>query len=476
MLTSWLVQGNDPRALNLASLLTKQVNEKSSVFLLSFWGDGDSGTYSQEKEMNGPAEMKDKLGSSSPSPRSRIALPLLNNQTKGIKDASKRIRNSSSSSTSNNSSDVLDSHRKAKLYGRRELKIDEKGNNLPWFVNETWRNPDEVHHVVFVKVHKAASTTVFNGFIRFAMSRDLNVMFPNRSWILSQKNPGLGKLAPHPKSPPFLFDILCNHVLFNHKLVKPYFPLDTQYVGIVRDPWEQVKSAFNYYTDVFRAPYLKNAASFKDFILRQPELEPSNPLSSYTNNRMSLDLGLPPDEVTNASYVKPFVRHLDDVFDLMLLADRFDESMVLLRRTFRWTMKDVVFLKLNSHKAKVKDYFQPDAQTTRRFEQFAKFDVAVFRYFEKVFHKKIAAGGNDFFDELQIFTKLVQQVSEFCNKAQSHVGSLVAPANKWSKEFSIRRAECKILKVPEPTLNRVIRNQQLARLCPHKSVCVKNWG
>ncbi|PVD30412.1 hypothetical protein C0Q70_09678 [Pomacea canaliculata] len=44
----------------------------------------------------------------------------------------------------------------------------------------------EVTHVFFLKVHKAASTTVMNIIYRFALSRNLTVMLPRRSNSFSQ--------------------------------------------------------------------------------------------------------------------------------------------------------------------------------------------------------------------------------------------------------------------------------------------------
>ncbi|KAK7491721.1 hypothetical protein BaRGS_00016977 [Batillaria attramentaria] len=131
---------------------------------------------------------------------------------------------------------------------------------LRWSVNTSDLNIDEVHHVVFVKVHKAASTTVFNMLVRFSISRVLNVMFPLHRYILSQETAELNRIISHPPSPPFLFDILCNHVIFDKDTVGPYFPNDTKYVAILRNPWDIVYMRLNEYPvqeDDDEKPYVK---------------------------------------------------------------------------------------------------------------------------------------------------------------------------------------------------------------------------
>ena len=94
---------------------------------------------------------------------------------------------------------------------------------------------------VFVfQVHKAASSTLYNIFVRFSISRELNVMFPREGNLLGETSHELYPLVEHPPSPPFLFDLLCNHVVFDKEMIRPFFPEDTVYVAVLREPFSQV--------------------------------------------------------------------------------------------------------------------------------------------------------------------------------------------------------------------------------------------
>ena len=114
-----------------------------------------------------------------------------------------------------------------------------------------------------------------------------------RSQLLPETTPTHRGAASPSLSPPFLFDIFCNHVIYNRSQVDRYFPRDVKHLAILRHPWRQVQSAFHYYTTAFHVSYLKGVPSFQVFVKNQSRFEPSDPLHSKTNNRMSVDLGLP---------------------------------------------------------------------------------------------------------------------------------------------------------------------------------------
>ena len=305
------------------------------------------------------------------------------------------------------------------------------------------------------------------------MSRQLNVLFPRAGHILSQDKPCLPRLLPHPHSPPFLFDVLCSHAVFSHPLISPHFPPDTKYVAIVRDPWQLVQSAYHFYTTTFHARYLKTSRSFGEFIRNQSRYEPrSKPYSSFTNNRMSLDLGLPASQLTNASHVAPFLRELGRVFHLVLIADRFDMSMVLMRRVLRWTMKDIVYQQLNyglnRSRGKKKTAEFPDPELEKRFKRFQVFDVALYEHYVKVFDRKIAAEGRGFYEELVVFRRIARRIWEFCGGGglRSTTPELVIPGSRWNEQFRVRHAECDVLSASEIKLTFVAKAKQLIRLAP----------
>ncbi|KAL8582080.1 hypothetical protein ACOMHN_004000 [Nucella lapillus] len=305
---------------------------------------------------------------------------------------------------------------------QRQVKFTEEPLPLQWQVNVTGRS-EEVHHILFVKVHKAASSTLSSLFLRFAFSRQLNVLFPRAGRnILSERwRWPLARLSRHPPSPPFLFDIVCNHLVYDRRAER-FLPEDVVRIVVLREPLSQVYSAFNYYRKVYREEYLKHPSSFRDFLSRQDHYENRGPYRSFTNNRMSLDLGLPLKQLKNSSHVKHFVKEVDDLFDLVLIAERFDESMILLKRRLKWTMKDVLYISINKGAKSQQRPPKLDQAIKKKFRKFDQFDNGLYDYFSQKFDKLVREEGQGFKDEVQAYKDILQQ---FCklNKSvlKSHI-------------------------------------------------------
>ena len=69
----------------------------------------------------------------------------------------------------------------------------------------------------------------------------------------------------------------------------------------------------------------------------------------FQQNHMAFDLGF--DHLDRQS-VNASIEKLDATFDLILVADYFTESMILLRKELCWNMDDVVFFSNNARSSK----------------------------------------------------------------------------------------------------------------------------
>ena len=306
------------------------------------------------------------------------------------------------------------------------------------------------------------------------MSRDLNVMFPLHGNLLSENEAELRPIMQHPPSPPFRFDILCHHVVFREDQIKAWIPDDARYVAILRQPWERVSSAFSYYRVFWPRLYLRSVSNVSQLVKDWRLVEPSDPLASVTNNRMSIDLGLPPEQLRNSSYVPTFVSHLHGLLDLVLIVERIDESLVLMKRRFRWTMKDILYMKLNEFKTRVNASsssssasLDADPQLKEEFKRFNQFDVAVYGHFVKVLEQEIQDEGSEFSEELRVFTAIRRRVSSFCTNNVLFLQQLNMPRTKWNEPFTVQLDECTIFTMDELELNAIARYSQLLRMTAH---------
>ncbi|ELW56494.1 Galactose-3-O-sulfotransferase 4 [Tupaia chinensis] len=258
--------------------------------------------------------------------------------------------------------------------------------------------------LVFLKTHKSGSSSVLSLLHRYGDLHGLRFALPARYQFgyprLFQASRVKGY---HPQGggtqPPF--HILCHHMRFHLKEVLQVMPSDSFFFSIVRDPAALARSAFSYYkstSSAFRkapslAAFLANPRAFYrpgargdhyarnllwfDFGLpfppevrtkrgtlhpprdpnspqlhvlppgagpRAQTLDPSalfHPLSTATHGHsqiaspVSLDLG-------SSSFIQWGLAWLDSIFDLVLVAEYFDESLVLLADALCWGLDDVV--------------------------------------------------------------------------------------------------------------------------------------
>ncbi|GFS03028.1 galactose-3-O-sulfotransferase 3 [Elysia marginata] len=333
----------------------------------------------------------------------------------------------------------------------------------------------EIQQVVFAKVHKAASSTLQNILFRFAMARDLALLLPVEGPAFNQMSSKINRddIISHPKGEEE-FDILGVHVLYEEKEINKYFPETAFRVAIIREPMKQALSALAYYTVVGSFPDL--ISGFKNHptdpingFLKHPEdfsggLKcPS--LGSWISNRMSFDLGVgihhsSTNALTqNRASFKPFLQRLEQQFDLVLIADFFDESMVLLRRYLRWSIKDIIYLKVNMMREDTKTNSvwrkQPNLTSTERiaFRHCNKLDYSLYDHFLSLFFDKIEKE-RFFKEEVETFKNIRERVAAFCAEVSSSKDhrKLFIPRSAWTEQFTVDECDCLMMETDEITL------------------------
>ena len=324
----------------------------------------------------------------------------------------------------------------------------------------------EVRHIVFAKVHKAASSTVQNILLRFALDRDLNVLLPARPPIFTDQSSHITGILPHPDGEGKLFDIHCTHVIFNEREISRYFPASSVRFAILREPIGQAVSALAYYSRNYptlglvqgfykhpRDPingFLNNPSDFYDSKQR------SAPVISFINNRMSVDLGFHwnrfEEAKHNLSKINIFLEKVEQQFDLVLISDYFDESMVLLRRYLSWPMKDILYIKRNAA------HFDPNSVWNRRpvlnsttyetFRQWNRIDFQLYEHFLTIFLHKIKEE-KYFKEELKAYKWILKNVKEFCEK-KSKTNTLKVSKGRWNEDVTVSATDCQLMLKTEP--------------------------
>lgn len=205
-------------------------------------------------------------------------------------------------------------------------------------------------NVFLLKTHKCAGSTVQNVLMRFGDRRNLSFALPREGNYFGHPKPFSLSMIPADMIPPWGFNIFCHHVRFGSDDLRRLMPPDTVFITILRDPARLFESLYLYYhlenhTGVSLEAFLKSDT-------KQRWLDTHRYAARFGRNQMLFDLGMDTSGHTNDSEVDAFIQHIEDSFHLVLIAELFDESLILLRDLLCWDTQDVVYFEHNQRMQK----------------------------------------------------------------------------------------------------------------------------
>ncbi|KFP44126.1 Galactose-3-O-sulfotransferase 2, partial [Chlamydotis macqueenii] len=241
--------------------------------------------------------------------------------------------------------------------------------------------------IVFLKVHKSASSTVMNILFRFGETHNLTFAFPTGGGNqLFYPHPFLARFVQgYSARSPRQFNILCHHMRFLQPEVQKVVSSSAIYFSILRNPVQLMESSFVYYkgTSAF-----SRAHSLEEF-LSQPYhyYNPADSNSHYAKNLMTFDFGFNPDGEVSPERVQLMLKGIEESFDLLLISEYFDESMVLLKETLCWDLDSVVSFPLNIRDSSTKS---PLSDTiVEKIKDWNRLDWEIYTHFNRTFWERI---------------------------------------------------------------------------------------
>ncbi|OWF44917.1 galactose-3-O-sulfotransferase 3-like [Mizuhopecten yessoensis] len=326
-------------------------------------------------------------------------------------------------------------------------------------------NGKPVHHIAFIKAHKAASTTVQNIFLRYGYENDLVFALPRAGSTISTANTVRpGSILPPPPSRPY--DILCSHVRFDREAFGRILPNDTKYIGIVREPFHQFQSNLQYYRQrfVLNIPGDKPVQEYLLHNDKYMKFGGNNIPSTY--NKMAYDFGFPQDLFWSKDHdkIQRFLAKLDNEIDLVIVTEYFDESIVLMRRLLNWDLQYVLYGKLNSKKKK-DPRLEIGSEEEGLYRKWAHLDYALYNFFLDKLKEKLKHQPPDFYEELAYFRSTRTKYDDFCKLSLDGGQSVILfEGSKWNTPFIVTKEQCKHLYIREIPFFNQLRARRILQL------------
>ncbi|KAG8455616.1 hypothetical protein GDO86_001715 [Hymenochirus boettgeri] len=248
-------------------------------------------------------------------------------------------------------------------------------------------------NLMFLKTHKTGSSTVLNILFRYGQKNNLRFGFPHgrndfdypdyfQRWQVEGYQPGV------------CFNVICNHMRYKHSEVRSLVPQNAVFVTVLRDPALLFESSFQYFARLvpltWTIPGSGNVQKMESF-LRNPKIyyDSSGFNAHYLHNLQTFDLGY--DNDAENLIVEQAMEELDRRFNLVMLLEYFDESLVLLRDLMCWEIDDILYFKLNARKDSGVSRLSPEMYQLA--QEWNALDTLIYQHFNKTFWKKVEAYG-----------------------------------------------------------------------------------
>ncbi|XP_063162851.1 galactose-3-O-sulfotransferase 2 isoform X2 [Candoia aspera] len=269
---------------------------------------------------------------------------------------------------------------------------------------------------MFLKTHKTASSTILNILYRFSEKHNLTVALPYGN------EPHLGyprcfhsSYVEEFKTLENKFNIMGNHLRFNWQQarVRRIMPNNTFYFSILRHPALLLESSYVYYKTF--SPAFRNSKDVNEFL--------SSPWSYYNltekkniyaKNNMWFDFGYDNNAQYDDRYIQFGLKNIEQIFHLILIADFFDESMILLKDILCWDLDDVIYFKLNVRSQYSIQTLNPENK--EKVKEWCALDWKLYKHFNNSFWIKIRERMDlkRLYKEVDLLQKRQKELMETC--------------------------------------------------------------
>ncbi|XP_070541683.1 galactosylceramide sulfotransferase-like [Ptychodera flava] len=283
--------------------------------------------------------------------------------------------------------------------------------------------------IVFLKTYKTASTTVSAMLMRYGYYHNLSFVLPLKSPVFSRVKPFnrnmMKEAVPPLPSSNGTYDVHAIHVPFNKSEFAAVIHNAT-YVTIIRHPVSQFESTFGFYKAATRIKSLrKDSMNGSRDPLSVFLMDPKRHYNSLRENlkvvlrnRQIFDFGLKAKDFDNDTRVGQIIDAAAKEFDLVMISEYFDESLLLLRRLLCWKFDDILYILQNKRSGKLR--FSLDAWKSKQILEWNKADYKLYKHFNATFWRKVAEYGSGFQDDLRKLRRMLDDIRSDCLDVGRH--------------------------------------------------------
>ena len=356
------------------------------------------------------------------------------------------------------------------LHQKVRSKLEQPGDDMP---PATCAMKKEVF---YLKIHKTGSSTITGLLDRVALRYKLTTLpIEHDIYPGTLLDPFITRVRNHvlPES----FDTFGEHFAFNETEVRRFVGPDPVFIASIRQPFSQIRSLFKEYAIPIRLK-ITHPDPVATFLSNLEYYEPL--LDNYivfVKNVQARNFGIPAIYHNNKTYVLSYIEYLKKTFDLILVREHFDHSLVLLKRKLCWEMKDIIYLPMRVNPSK-KVQLPTNPYIKDLHRNYSPADYQLYTSLLKIFNDTVRNQTN-FQSELETFRNINQRINAFCepiiaifkrdvNVVYSIASSsqeLIIERTPWSTAFTIHPMECLIMKLDTVVFRNILKIRLIPSIC-----------
>lgn len=216
-------------------------------------------------------------------------------------------------------------------------------------------------------------------------------------------------------------NIFSQHATYNRTFLHTHIHPTYKTFTILRSPVSQFLSAFSF----FRKVDLYPAPSFTDSIRlflnsHEKYLKETWFCKNCGNlvNANAVDMGFNLEKYIESadkqSIMKEFLTEASSHWDLVLITEYFDLSLVLLKRRLCLDFEDILYLRSLE---RIKKEVVENEVILQKIANMQSLDIALYQHFNNTFWREVEKE-KGIFEELAVFQKINKQVQDFCVKGE----------------------------------------------------------
>ncbi|XP_077977820.1 galactosylceramide sulfotransferase-like [Glandiceps talaboti] len=299
-------------------------------------------------------------------------------------------------------------------------------------------SPGNIHlcqplgNIVYIKTHKTGSTTLAAIIYRYGYQRNLSFLLSRSKMGHLRRRPLTSNSGPSLHPPinvskgdyeHYEFNISAGHVIYNRHAFDFFIHGHPKYITIIREPAKQFESSFSFFS--YRHQYMKGAnisktipfAALEEFVEHTDRYENTiNKSLSHgitVKNTQFFDLGLPINKMADVKYVNKLISQIAAAFDLVLITEYFDESLILLKKELCWDLENIIYFKKNARFGHGDSPIM-SVKLQHKIREFNKADVLLYDHFNKTLWQKIREYGPSFQSDLELFRRRLDDLKSDC--------------------------------------------------------------